>query len=176
MEKKIENNIFPSEVLDLVSFLASGYMNAHDVLFKALEFEEAEKIKNHIILKFPMLQGTKNQISLRNIGKREYRKENLSFAVDWLLKNVNIKDIPTLAKKRELKEGFGSEAWVNNQLKAFAREFDQDKFTPFPSVEYAFDCLMATTEELDMMGTIRFLQILNEKIEKELASIFRREG
>lgn len=76
----------------------------------------------------------------------------------------------------ELKPEFGSESWVNNQLKAFAREFDQDEFTPFPSIDYAFDCIMATTEELDTMGHIRFLQILNEKIEKELASIFRREG
>jgi len=68
----------PSEVLDLVRFMCETWDKIDTFVYESIPER---------ILKYPVVQGTKNQIDLKNIGKQDYKKANLIKAVKWMLEN-----------------------------------------------------------------------------------------
>lgn len=67
----------PEEVLDLVRFLAQTWDSIDSFVYENCDGES--------LMKYPVIQGMRNQMNLREIGKQQYSKENLRKAVDWLL-------------------------------------------------------------------------------------------
>ena len=44
-----------------------------------------ENVAGDVLAKYPVIQGTSNQINLMRIGQQQYDKANISKAVKWLL-------------------------------------------------------------------------------------------
>lgn len=82
--------VIPPELVDLVIFLAGGYMKCHSILLKAAELSTAEEFKDYMIQRFPTVQGTQNQMNLNVIGEKQYKVEQLNSAVNWLLRQKTV--------------------------------------------------------------------------------------
>lgn len=74
-----ENEQIPEEILDLTRFLCRLYNDIDNFVYSNCTGEQ--------IGKYPVVQGTRNQLNLRKIGQQEYKKENIQKAVEWMLKN-----------------------------------------------------------------------------------------
>jgi len=75
---EVDRVVIPDEVLDLVRFLAETWDDIDQFVYKHCDGEA--------LMKYPVVQGTRNQIDLKRIGEQQYSKENLRKAVDWMLK------------------------------------------------------------------------------------------
>ncbi len=77
------------EVLsDLCRFLANHQAEQKRSMMKAVSKEnigDYEKMRNQIVLHTPMIQGSKNQWDLEDIGKQETNMKNIRKGVDYLL-------------------------------------------------------------------------------------------
>ena len=82
MENVIDNmhnqEEIPPEVLDLVRFLAESWATADEFIYKNCKDGDA-------IFKYPVIQGTRNQIDLKIIGCQEYDLKNIRIAVNWMI-------------------------------------------------------------------------------------------
>ena len=73
------------ELKDLVRFLAAVWYETDSLRYKAMNLPD-EEIKDFLVGKWPVIQGTRNQINLKNIGEQPYSQENIAKAVELLLK------------------------------------------------------------------------------------------
>jgi hypothetical protein len=67
----------PQEVLELVRFLAETWTDIDKFVYENCTGEQ--------LMKYPVVQGTRNQINLKRIGEQPYSKESLHKAVAWML-------------------------------------------------------------------------------------------
>lgn len=74
----------PPELIDLVRFLAETWAMTEDNRCKVAGMAP-EDIKDFLIMQWPVVQGTRNQLNLKRIGEQPYKKENISKAVAWML-------------------------------------------------------------------------------------------
>lgn len=77
--------VIPREVLDLVRFLAQTWNLLEKTRFEAIK---QENVKDFLILHWPVVQGTTNQLNLEKIGKQKYDSKKLHKAVEWMLKGL----------------------------------------------------------------------------------------
>lgn len=80
----------PSEVLDLLRWLAGLCMLQQDKRWEALALS-AEECKDFVSMRWPIVQGTRNQSALREIGRQPVSEGNLGKAVEWLLANPPVR-------------------------------------------------------------------------------------
>jgi DNA repair exonuclease SbcCD ATPase subunit len=69
---------------DLVRFLSETWASLEKLRYNAIAVPDSE-IKDFLIMQWPVVQGTQNQINLSAIGKQPYQVGNLAKAVDWML-------------------------------------------------------------------------------------------
>lgn len=67
----------PQEVLELVRFLAETWTDIDKFVYENCTGEQ--------LMKYPVVQGTHNQINLKRISEQPYNKESLHKAVAWML-------------------------------------------------------------------------------------------
>lgn len=67
----------PTEVLDLVRFMAKTWAEVDKFVY--------ENCTGDALMKYPVIQGTRNQMDLTKIGEQPINKENLHKAVQWML-------------------------------------------------------------------------------------------
>ena len=89
-------DIIPCEILDLVRFLAKYVMDLHKLKYEVYKTKNVELL----IEKFPILQGTKNQLNMVKIGEQEYDKKNLPHAIKWML-NQGVKTAKSWRNKMD---------------------------------------------------------------------------
>jgi hypothetical protein len=65
----------PIEILDLVRFMCQTWDEVDKFVYKNCE---------GALDKYPVIQGTSNQINITNIGKQQYNPNNLRKAVEWM--------------------------------------------------------------------------------------------
>ena len=70
----------PKEVLDLARFMCATWSEIDNWAYEHCHCDDA-------LMHYPVIQGTSNQVKLNRIGKQSYNVENISIAVDWILKN-----------------------------------------------------------------------------------------
>ena len=75
--KREKQDAIPVEMLDLVRFLAETWDAIDQFVYQHCDRES--------LMKYPVVQGTRNQTNLRKIGKQPYETKRLKRAVDWLL-------------------------------------------------------------------------------------------
>ena len=85
MSNNTEQNI-PFEVLDLVRFMCATWAEIDDWAC------ENVCLKCENILRYPVIQGIRNGINLRQIGKQEHDSKRVAKAVQWMLNQVTPKD------------------------------------------------------------------------------------
>ncbi len=66
----------PAEVVALVRWLAGAYWEGYDAM---------QEHAGDAIVHFPLIQRTRVQIKLRQIGKQECDKRALTTAIEWML-------------------------------------------------------------------------------------------
>lgn len=71
---------------DLCRWLAKSHMQWHKLRHQALYLNDKE-CKDFLKGKFPIIQGTGNQLNLEKIGEHEVKTENLNKAVKILLED-----------------------------------------------------------------------------------------
>jgi len=77
MTSPVDTVVIAPEVLDLVRFLAETWTDIDKFVYEHCDGDS--------LMKYPVIQGTGNQIRLKRIGEQEYKKANLKKAIDWLL-------------------------------------------------------------------------------------------
>lgn len=73
------NKDIPVEIIDLVRFLAKALCEAETFVYENCDGES--------LCKFPFIQGTRNQMDLKEIGSYPISNENLRRAMRWLIVN-----------------------------------------------------------------------------------------
>lgn len=74
---KEAQDAIPVEMLDLVRFLAETWDAIDQFVYQHCDGEA--------LMKYPVIQGTRNQMNLRAIGKQPYEPKRLKRAAEWLL-------------------------------------------------------------------------------------------
>jgi len=85
LQSAVDALVMPAECADLIRFLCGLWYDIDKLRYEAAALPE-EEIKDFLIMKWPVVQGTRNQINLMNIGKQPYKSENVAKAVAWMLK------------------------------------------------------------------------------------------
>lgn len=75
--KEMQENAIPVELLDLVRFQAETWDAIDQFVYQHCDGEA--------LMKYPVVQGTRNQMNLRAIGKQPYEAKRLKKAAEWLL-------------------------------------------------------------------------------------------
>lgn len=73
------DELMPKEVLDLVRFLASLYNDIDKCVY--------EHGDSDLLMKYPVVQGTANQLKLKRIGEQEYSNKTIHTGVEFMLSN-----------------------------------------------------------------------------------------
>jgi len=73
----IEAREIPVEILDLVRFLANTWTEIDAFVYEHCDGEA--------LMKYPVIQGTRNQINLKKIGEQSYNLKKIREAVEWML-------------------------------------------------------------------------------------------
>lgn len=73
------HELMPKEVLDLVRFLASLYNDIDKCVY--------EHGDSDLLMKYPVVQGTANQLKLKRIGEHEYSNKTIHTGVEFMLSN-----------------------------------------------------------------------------------------
>lgn len=76
-----------AQLTDLIRFLSNAVTIGEDVRAQAISMSETD-CKEHLIMKYPTIQGIRNQMNLRSIGNQPFKKENIATAVIRVLKNL----------------------------------------------------------------------------------------
>ena len=74
-----KNSEIPIEVLDLVRFMCETWLKIDHWAYNNCDPE--------LLIKYPVIQGTNNQLNLLRIGGQKYKKDNIKKAVDWMINN-----------------------------------------------------------------------------------------
>jgi hypothetical protein len=69
----------PSEILDLVRFLAETWVEIDNFVIENCPPESFGK--------YPMVQGTRNKINIMKIGQQGYDRDKLYAALEWMISN-----------------------------------------------------------------------------------------
>lgn len=69
--------LIPPEVLDLIRFLCATWSEVDQWAY--------ENVDGDALGKYPVIQGTGNQINLQRIGAQTHDTENVNKAVKWML-------------------------------------------------------------------------------------------
>lgn len=69
----------PLEMMDLVRFLANTWASVDQFVYDHCDGEA--------LLKYPVVQGTKNQIYLKRIGQQPFVAQHVARAVEWILRS-----------------------------------------------------------------------------------------
>lgn len=80
---------------DLCRFLANHQAEQKTSMMKAVSKENYgnwEKMRDQIVLHTPIIQGSKNQWDLEEIGKQTVNMGNIRVAVDYLLNQGSIEE------------------------------------------------------------------------------------
>lgn len=75
-EKKSQD--FPPEILDLLRFMCETWSEIDKWAY--------ENCDGDALAKYPVIQGTSNQMRIREIGNQPYDSSKLKDAVTWMLK------------------------------------------------------------------------------------------
>jgi len=67
-------NCVPVEVLDLLRFMCATWSEIDHWAYSDCD-----------IMKYPLIQGTKNQINLRKIGEQNHDNKKFAKAIEWVL-------------------------------------------------------------------------------------------
>lgn len=67
----------PNSLLDLIRFMCNVWHKTNDWAIN--------KVGIDILMSYPMVQGTANQMALRKIAMQPYNTENIREAVDWMI-------------------------------------------------------------------------------------------
>ena len=76
-EDRVHPVVIPAEVLDLVRFLAATW--------DEIDRWAYAECGGSALMKYPVVQGTRNQIAMRRIGEQPHNTRNIHKAVDWML-------------------------------------------------------------------------------------------
>lgn len=74
-----DNKEIPTEVLDLLRFMCETW--------SAIDKFVYENCDGDSLMKYPVIQGTSNQIKLSKIGGQQYDEKNIRIAVKWMIDN-----------------------------------------------------------------------------------------
>jgi len=77
----IDSLVIPDEAKDLIRFLAAAWTGADSWIW-----ENATQLDS--IESYPIVQGTANQLRLKNIGEQEINYDNVAKAVEAMLAEV----------------------------------------------------------------------------------------
>lgn len=77
--------VMPPECADLIRFLCAAWYAVDSLRYEAYAMEP-EAMKEFLINKWPVIQGTRNQINLMNIGKQPWKSEHVAKAIAYMLK------------------------------------------------------------------------------------------
>lgn len=69
--------VIPKEVLDLVRFMCASWTD--------IDKWAHENMEGDALLKYPVIQGTSNQLKLKQIGEQKHDIKKIRKAVEWLL-------------------------------------------------------------------------------------------
>lgn len=75
-ERPVEDDVMPPELLDLVRFMCATWAK-----IDAWAYEHCD---GDALMRYPVVQGTSNQIRLQRIGEQPYDAANLHRAVEWM--------------------------------------------------------------------------------------------
>ena len=73
----VDSLVIPSEVLDLLRFICSTWTEIDKWAY--------ENMDGDALGKYPVIQGTSNQIALQHIGEQPYNTANIRAGVEWML-------------------------------------------------------------------------------------------
>ena len=79
LANKNERLVIPPEVLDLVRFMCATWADIDKWAY--------ENMSSDALAKYPVIQGTRNQINLQRIGEQDHTHANIDKAVKWLMEN-----------------------------------------------------------------------------------------
>lgn len=74
--RAVPGDEIPPEVLDLVRFLAATWREVDDWAYQHCDGDA--------LCKYPVVQGTANQVKLRRIGEQPINASNIGKAVEWM--------------------------------------------------------------------------------------------
>lgn len=74
----LERVVIPAEVLDLVRFMCATWESIDKWAYK--------NMPSDALMKYPVIQGTRNQLNLSRIGEQAHDTANIAKAVEWMLK------------------------------------------------------------------------------------------
>ena len=100
-ESKARPDVGCTELLSLVSFLC-GYISKLDQLrYKIYAWKPKDgDLHEYLIGKWPIIQGTRNQMDLDKIGKLQWTSKDVATAVNFVLKD-NDPGQPRLAQTKK---------------------------------------------------------------------------
>jgi len=76
-KRPLDRRVIPPEVIDLVRFMCATWTDIDKWAYANADGDA--------LMKYPVIQGTRNQINLQRIGEQEYNAANIHKAVKWLL-------------------------------------------------------------------------------------------
>jgi hypothetical protein len=76
MKQENNNIIVPVEVLDLVRFMCATWKDINEWAYKYSDSEA--------LMKYPVIQGTRNQLDIIAIGKQKHDTKKLRDAIEWM--------------------------------------------------------------------------------------------
>ena len=79
-KRPVDRLVIPPEVLDLVRFMCATWTDIDKWAY--------EHMDGDALIKYPVIQGTRNQINLQRIGEQQYTTENIHKAVKWLMEEA----------------------------------------------------------------------------------------
>jgi len=76
-QRPLDRLVIPPEVLDLVRFMCATWSEIDKWAYANADGDA--------LMKYPVIQGTRNQINLQRIGEQKHNTANIRQAVKWLL-------------------------------------------------------------------------------------------
>ncbi len=77
MNVRVDRLVIPPEVLDLVRFMCATWTDIDKWAYANMDSDA--------MMKYPVIQGTRNQINLQRIGEQAHNTANIHKAVKWLM-------------------------------------------------------------------------------------------
>jgi hypothetical protein len=78
--------INPNELLALVCFLAKLHTDLDALRWRIVKMT-SEECQEALIMEWPEIQGTRNQMDLKKIGEIEFDRKDVRIAVNQILEN-----------------------------------------------------------------------------------------
>ncbi len=83
-EQGERTEIASTDMLAFASFLAGYQQQLNDLRYALMKLKPAE-IKDALIMKWPVIQGTQNQMNLQRVAKLPWTNEQVARAVQFIL-------------------------------------------------------------------------------------------